>query len=81
MNHLHEVIYQLVANPELLSEVTQNTQVLLQKFNLAHHEAQALLAMLKDSSLTHSLLSPKFLHHMTIALSEQAWTPPDVPTP
>lgn len=47
MNKLHELIYQMTQTPHLISELYQNSQNIMDKFNLTHNEVAALKATLQ----------------------------------
>lgn len=72
MDTLHEVVYQIVSNPTLLTEITQNAHVLLDKFNLSPLEANSLLALVQDGNTIHTLLS---VENLTQASTANVWVP------
>jgi hypothetical protein len=77
--NLHEVIYQVVNSPSLANHVLQNSQILLQKFNLAPAEAQAIVNLLHNSKAMELLLSAQALPGATLSGIENAWVPPQWP--
>ena len=72
MDALHEVVYQIVSNSALLAEITQNTHVLFEKFNLSPLEANSLLTLIQDGNTLHMLLS---VQDSTPMLPANVWVP------
>ncbi len=72
MNTLHEVVYQIVSNPVLLAEIVQNGQVIIDRFNIAPAEVQAILALIQDGETIFDLLAKDYFPHPS---PDQQWVP------
>ncbi len=72
MNTLHEVVYQIVSNSTLLAEIMQQGPALLEQFNLASAEKQALSSMIQNSDSLRQLLAADYVPSPA---PEQAWIP------
>lgn len=76
MNRLHELIYQMTLNPNIVSELIQNPHVFMKQFNLSQSEVMALETTLSHPSSMQSLLSQKKLHQISNSILEEleeAW--------
>ncbi len=78
MSSLHEVVYQMVSNPQLLVEMIKNPQTFGERYRLSGGEVQALVAVSSDATL-QQLLSPATLKSATQSLIESIWVPPTYP--
>lgn len=78
MSNLHEVIYQMVSNPQLLVEMVKSPQEFGERYMLSGGEVQALAAISPDTTLQR-LLSPETLKNATQNLLENIWVPPTYP--
>jgi hypothetical protein len=79
MSSLHEVVYQIVLNPQLFVEMLKNPQEFGETFMLSGGEVQALVAMSPDTTSLQRLLSPETLKNATQSLLESVWVPPTYP--
>lgn len=79
MNNLHQVIYQIVSNPEELSQAAQHTHAVGHKLGLAYEQVQALAAVLQDPATLANLLTSDSVRMLTNVASEmEPWVPPGV---
>lgn len=78
MSSLHEVIYQMVCNPQLVVEMMKNPQTFGERYMLSGGDVQALVAIAPDATL-QQLLSPATLKNATQSLVESIWVPPTYP--
>ncbi len=78
MSSLHEVVYQMVSNPQLLVEMVKNPQAFGERYMLSGGEVQALVAVAPEATL-QQLLSPSTLKSATQSLIESIWVPPTYP--
>lgn len=77
MNELHHVIYQIVNNPEMLSQAAQHTNALTHNLGLAYDQVQALSAVLQDTSVVKSLLSSETVQALAAGGGKmEPWVPP-----
>jgi hypothetical protein len=72
MNTLHEVVYQIVSNPVILAEIAQNGQALIDRFNIAPTEVQAILALFQDGDTIFNLLANDYFPDPS---PDQQWVP------
>lgn len=77
MSNLHEVVYQIVLNPQLLTHV--DSQSFREKFNLSAGEVQALAVLPSDQMTWQHFLLPETLKSATRSLVECLWVPPNLP--
>lgn len=81
MLHLHQVIHQLVTNPDMLAEVIQQSHLVADRFGLAPNETQALIAVFQDGASVQKLLSADALRNLVEAADGvELWVPPAAPT-
>ena len=76
MGNLHNAVYHIVLDPQLLVDVRQNSQPFAEKFNLSAGEVCALLTFFTENITLHSLLSPETLKNATHKIIENIWVPP-----
>lgn len=74
MNNLHELIYKIVVDPQLLTKFIESPQILIEAFKLSPNEFAALKGVL-DQSVFHNLLSPESLKLISQAAFEKVWIP------
>ena len=74
MNNLHEVINQIVNNPQVLAIFIDNPQALIETFNLSTNELTALKGVLNQTTL-QNLLSPNNIKQVSQSILEQVWVP------
>ena len=79
MSSLHEVIYQIVLNPQLLVEMVKEPQEFGERFHLAGGEMQALAAVSSDVNTLQLLLTPDTLKKSIQNILENVWVPPTYP--
>ncbi|MCA9971027.1 MAG: hypothetical protein KC425_12465 [Anaerolineales bacterium] len=79
MNSLHEVVYQIAANPSFLSEIAKGSRKLLEQFNLSQLEANVVRALVQDQRLVNNLLNVEAASASLSVLEEQIWVPPQFP--
>ena len=78
MSSLHEVIYQVVLNPQLLVELIRNPQEFGEICCLDHGEIQALVAISSNNNL-QLFLTAETLKSTIQDVLENVWVPPTYP--
>lgn len=78
MSSLHEVIYQIVSNPQLLVKLANNPHEFAETYGLSPGEVQALVATSSGDNL-QLLLAPKTFKNTMQNLLEKVWVPPVYP--
>jgi hypothetical protein len=78
MSSLHEVIYQVVLNPQLLVELIRSPQEFGETFCLDRGEVQALVAISSNNNLQPFLTAETLKSTMQDVL-ENVWVPPTYP--
>lgn len=76
MNSLHQVIYQIAANPDFSVQIAQGAGAALKPYGLSQSETSALKALLQDQPLLGRLLKVESFSDLVHALEEQIWVPP-----
>lgn len=61
MNGLHKLIYQTTQNPNIVNDLIQNSQSLIEKFNLSTNEVTALKTILTPQGSLQALTTPNTL--------------------
>jgi hypothetical protein len=77
MSSLHEVIYQIVLNPQILANLAQNSQAFMEQFNLYPSEVAALKSIPADQAALQLFLSPESLKRAVLDTGLYAWIPPN----
>lgn len=77
MNNLHKVIYQIVSNPNILTDFTQNSQKFMNKFDLSHNEMVSLKSVLVNHGTLQQLTSPETIKQATKSAMMSAWIIPN----
>lgn len=74
MSNLHEFVYQIVADPQLLTQFIESPQILVETFKLSPNELAAIKGVL-DQSVFQDLLSPQSLKLASQTAFEKVWIP------
>ena len=78
MSSLHEVIYKIVSNPQLLARFEQNPQLAIEQFDLSPSEVMAIKSTLVEENSWQQLLSMDTLKRTAevIGIDINVWIPP-----
>jgi hypothetical protein len=78
MSSLHEVIYQIVSEPQLLVKLVSNPHEFVEQYELSPGEVQALVATSSGNNF-QLLLAPQTFKNTMKNLLEGLWVPPTFP--
>jgi len=76
MSGLHAAVYQMVLDPQILTDLGQNSQKVMDEFNLSHSEVVTLKSVFTDQNSLQKLLSPETLKRAAQDLGLNAWIQP-----
>ena len=77
MSNLHEVIYRIIQNPQLLAGNSQNPQIIGHGFKLTADETKALLTLFANEKSLQNFLSIDTIRNATQNILENVWIPPE----
>ena len=78
MSSLHEVIYKIVSNPQLLARFEQHPQLAIEQFDLSPSEAMAIKSTLVEHKSWQQLLAMDTLRRTAeaVGIDVNVWIPP-----